>query len=42
MRGIRMIRSSTVVLPTKDIDTDQIIAARFVTIAKGARGQGSP
>ena len=31
MRGIRMIRSSTVVLPTKDIDTDQIIAARFLT-----------
>ena len=26
-----MIRSSTVVLPTKDIDTDQIIAARFLT-----------
>lgn len=31
MRGIRRIRSRTVVLPTKDIDTDQIIAARFLT-----------
>ena len=31
MRGIRHIRSRTVVLPTKDIDTDQIIAARFLT-----------
>ena len=31
MNGIRLIRSATVVLPTKDIDTDQIIAARFLT-----------
>lgn len=31
MSGIQLIRSRTVVLPTKDIDTDQIIAARFLT-----------
>jgi 3-isopropylmalate/(R)-2-methylmalate dehydratase small subunit len=31
MTGIKNIRSRTVVLPTKDIDTDQIIAARFLT-----------
>lgn len=31
MTGIRRIQSRTVVLPTKDIDTDQIIAARFLT-----------
>ncbi len=31
MSGIRRISSRTVVLPTKDIDTDQIIAARFLT-----------
>lgn len=31
MSGIKHIRSRTVVLPTKDIDTDQIIAARFLT-----------
>lgn len=31
MKPIRKIRSRTVVLPTKDIDTDQIIAARFLT-----------
>lgn len=31
MSGIRRIRSRTVVLPTRDIDTDQIIAARFLT-----------
>ena len=31
MSGIRHIRSRTVALPTKDIDTDQIIAARFLT-----------
>jgi len=29
--GVKRIRSKTVVLPTKDIDTDQIIAARFLT-----------
>lgn len=31
MKPVRSIRSKTVVLPTKDIDTDQIIAARFLT-----------
>ena len=31
MKRIRKIRSRTVVLPTRDIDTDQIIAARFLT-----------
>jgi len=31
MASIRRIRSSTVVLPTRDIDTDQIIPARFLT-----------
>lgn len=31
MRAVSHIRSRTVVLPTKDIDTDQIIAARFLT-----------
>ena len=31
MQAIRRIQSRTVVLPTKDIDTDQIIAARFLT-----------
>lgn len=31
MRPIKRIRSQSVVLPTKDIDTDQIIAARFLT-----------
>ena len=31
MDPITGIRSRTVVLPTKDIDTDQIIAARFLT-----------
>jgi 3-isopropylmalate/(R)-2-methylmalate dehydratase small subunit len=31
MSGITRIRSQTVVLPTRDIDTDQIIAARFLT-----------
>lgn len=31
MTGVKKIRSRTVVLPTKDIDTDQIIAARFLT-----------
>jgi len=31
MSGITRIRSRTVVLPTRDIDTDQIIAARFLT-----------
>jgi 3-isopropylmalate/(R)-2-methylmalate dehydratase small subunit len=31
MASIQKIRSRTVVLPTKDIDTDQIIPARFLT-----------
>lgn len=31
MDPIRKIRSRTLVLPTRDIDTDQIIAARFLT-----------
>lgn len=31
MQPIRHIQSTTVVLPTRDIDTDQIIAARFLT-----------
>ena len=31
MASIRRIRSRTVVLPTRDIDTDQIIPARFLT-----------
>ena len=31
MAGLSEFRSRTVVLPTRDIDTDQIIAARFLT-----------
>ena len=31
MEAIKTFRSRTVVLPTRDIDTDQIIAARFLT-----------
>ncbi len=31
MKPVRSIQSKTVVLPTRDIDTDQIIAARFLT-----------
>ncbi|MDH3442021.1 MAG: 3-isopropylmalate dehydratase small subunit [Gammaproteobacteria bacterium] len=31
MKSVTNIRSRTVVLPTKDIDTDQIIPARFLT-----------
>ena len=31
MKPIRKITSKTIVLPTRDIDTDQIIAARFLT-----------
>ncbi len=31
MKPVRLVRSRTVVLPTRDIDTDQIIAARFLT-----------
>ncbi|MGB5166358.1 MAG: 3-isopropylmalate dehydratase small subunit [Woeseiaceae bacterium] len=31
MKPVKNIKSRTVVLPTRDIDTDQIIAARFLT-----------
>jgi 3-isopropylmalate/(R)-2-methylmalate dehydratase small subunit len=31
MKPVTTVRSKTVVLPTRDIDTDQIIAARFLT-----------
>ena len=31
MKAIRRVQGRTVVLPTRDIDTDQIIAARFLT-----------
>ena len=31
MKPISQIQSCTVVLPNKDIDTDQIIPARFLT-----------
>ena len=31
MKPVTRVRSRTVVLPTRDIDTDQIIAARFLT-----------
>lgn len=31
MRAIARIKSGTAILPTRDIDTDQIIAARFLT-----------
>lgn len=31
MRPVKRVASRTVVLPTRDIDTDQIIAARFLT-----------
>ena len=31
MKSIRQIRSRTVLMPTRDIDTDQIIPARFLT-----------
>ena len=36
MEPITVIRSRTVVLPTRDIDTDQIIAARFLTTTSRA------
>ncbi len=42
MRPVRQVRSRTVVLPTRDIDTDQIIAARFLTTtAKEGLGQSA-
>ena len=31
MNPIKIIKSRTVVMPAKDIDTDQIIPARFLT-----------
>ena len=31
MKPVKSVKSRTVVLPTRDIDTDQIIAARFLT-----------
>jgi len=31
MKPVKVVQSRTVVLPTKNIDTDQIIAARFLT-----------
>jgi len=36
MKPVRTIRSRTVVLPNKDIDTDQIIPARFLTTTSRA------
>ena len=42
MKPVRHIRSKTVVFPTKDIDTDQIIAARFLTTtSKEGLGQSA-
>jgi 3-isopropylmalate/(R)-2-methylmalate dehydratase small subunit len=41
MKPIRMIRSRTVVLPMDNVDTDQIIPARFlVTTSRDGLGQG--
>lgn len=41
MKPITHLKSRTVVLPTKDIDTDQIIAARFLTTtSREGLGQG--
>lgn len=40
MKPVKHIKSRTVVLPTKDIDTDQIIAARFLTTTT-SEGLGS-
>jgi len=36
MKAIRRVQGRTVVLPTRDIDTDQIIAARFLTTTSSA------
>jgi len=38
MNPIKSIRSRTVILPTTDIDTDQIIAARFLTTSQNGLG----
>ena len=39
MAGLRHIESKTVVLPVSDVDTDQIIPARFLTTteSRGSR-----
>ena len=34
MEAVKVIRSKTVVMPFEDIDTDQIIPARFLTTTK--------
>ena len=36
MKAIKRVQGRTVVLPTRDIDTDQIIAARFLTTTSSA------
>jgi len=42
MKPVTVIQSKTVVLPTRDIDTDQIIAARFLTTtSKEGLGQNA-
>ncbi len=42
MKPVTRIESKTVVLPTRDIDTDQIIAARFLTTtSKDGLGQSA-
>lgn len=42
MKPVKLIQSKTVVLPTRDIDTDQIIAARFLTTtSKEGLGQSA-
>ncbi len=42
MRPVKQVRGRTVVLPTRDIDTDQIIAARFLTTtSKAGLGQSA-
>jgi len=42
MKAVKRVRGRTVVLPTRDIDTDQIIAARFLTTtSKDGLGQSA-